>query len=79
MSPVAVTEESSMIMSAIGETPPFLPLCFSLAEGIIFEGYSKQKTSLYILNSLWKSLYPQEKYMKEKNKSSSPPPCPHPT
>lgn len=79
MFPVAVTAEGGLITRARGDTLSFLPLCFSLAGGITLEGYSKQKTSLYILNSLWKGLYPQEKCMKEKGKSSSPPPCPHPT
>lgn len=52
MFPVAVTEERSLITRAMGDTLSFLPLCFSLAEGITLEGYSKQKTSLYILNYL---------------------------
>lgn len=52
MFPVAVTQERSLIMRAVGDTLSFLPFCFSLAGGITLEGYSKQKTSSYILNSL---------------------------
>lgn len=52
MFPVAVTQERSLITRALGDILSFLPLCFSLAGGITLEGYSKQKTSSYILNSL---------------------------